>query len=63
VNLERTRILSPANGYVTNLLVQLGGYVNAGVISISVVDANSFLYGKGKKILRNRKTRETYNTP
>jgi multidrug resistance efflux pump len=42
VNLERTRILSPADGYVTNLLVQLGDYVNVGVNSISVVDANSF---------------------
>ena len=42
VNLERTRILSPADGYVTNLLAQLGDYVNVGVNSISVVDANSF---------------------
>jgi len=42
VNLERTRIISPADGYVTNLLAQLGDYVNVGVNSISVVDANSF---------------------
>jgi multidrug resistance efflux pump len=42
VNLERTRIISPADGYVTNLLVQPGAYVNVGVNSISVVDANSF---------------------
>jgi multidrug resistance efflux pump len=42
VNLERTRILSPADGYVTNLLAQLGDYVNVGVNTISVVDANSF---------------------
>jgi multidrug resistance efflux pump len=42
VNLERTRILSPVDGYVTNLLAQLGDFVNAGVNSISVVDANSF---------------------
>ncbi len=42
VNLERTRIVSPVNGYVTNLLVQLGDYVNVGQKSISVVDANSF---------------------
>jgi multidrug resistance efflux pump len=41
-NLERTRILSPADGYVTNLLAQLGNYVNVGVNAISVVDANSF---------------------
>ena len=42
VNLERTRIISPADGYVTNLLAQLGDYVNVGVNSVSVVDANSF---------------------
>jgi multidrug resistance efflux pump len=41
-NLERTRILSPADGYVTNLLAQLGNFVNAGANAISVVDANSF---------------------
>jgi multidrug resistance efflux pump len=42
VNLERTRILSPVDGYVTNLLAQLGDYVNVGMNAISVVDANSF---------------------
>jgi multidrug resistance efflux pump len=42
VNLERTRILAPVDGYVTNLLVQLGDYVNVGVNTISLVDADSF---------------------
>jgi multidrug resistance efflux pump len=42
VNLERTRILSPVDGYVTNLLAQLGNYVNVGVMTISVVNAKSF---------------------
>ena len=42
VNLRRTRILSPVDGYVTNLLAQRGDYVNVGVNTISVVDANSF---------------------
>ena len=42
VNLERTRILSPVDGYITNLLAQLGDYANVGVNTISVVDANSF---------------------
>jgi multidrug resistance efflux pump len=42
VNLERTRIISPVDGYVTNLLAQLGDYVNVGVSTISLVDANSF---------------------
>lgn len=42
VNLGRTRILSPVNGYVTNLLAQRGDYVNVGVNAISVVDADSY---------------------
>ncbi len=42
VNLTRTRIVSPVDGYVTNLLAQLGDYVTVGVKTISVVDANSF---------------------
>jgi multidrug resistance efflux pump len=42
VNLERTRILAPVDGYVTNLLAQLGDYVNVGVSAISLVDADSF---------------------
>ena len=42
VNLERTRILAPVDGYVTNLSAQLGDYVNVGVNTISLVDADSF---------------------
>ena len=42
VNLERTRIVSPVDGYVTNLLAQLGDYVNVGVNAISLVNADSF---------------------
>jgi multidrug resistance efflux pump len=42
VNLERTEIRSQVNGYVTNLLVQLGDYANVGQNLISVVDADSF---------------------
>jgi len=42
VNLERTHVVSPVNGYVTNLLAHPGNYVNAGVNTISVVDADSF---------------------
>jgi multidrug resistance efflux pump len=42
VNLERTRILAPVDGYVTNLLAQFGDYVNVGVNTISLVDADSF---------------------
>ena len=42
VNLQRTRILSPVDGYVTNLLAQVGDYVNVGVNTISLVDADTF---------------------
>jgi multidrug resistance efflux pump len=42
VNLERTEIRSQVNGYVTNLLAQLGDYANVGQNLISVVDADSF---------------------
>lgn len=42
VDLGRTRILSPVDGYVTNLLAQRGDYVNVGVNTISLVDTNSF---------------------
>jgi multidrug resistance efflux pump len=41
-NLQRTRILSPVDGYVTNLLTQLGNFVNVGVNAISLVDAQSY---------------------
>jgi multidrug resistance efflux pump len=42
VNLNRTQIHSPVNGWVTNLLAQLGDYANVGQNEISVVDADSF---------------------
>jgi len=42
VDLERTRILSPVDGYVTNLLARLGDYVKVSVTTISIVDADSF---------------------
>jgi multidrug resistance efflux pump len=42
VNLRRTEIRSPVNGYVTNLLAQLGDYATVGQNVISVVDADSF---------------------
>jgi multidrug resistance efflux pump len=42
VNLERTQIRSPVNGWVTNLLAQLGDYAAVGTQLISVVDADSF---------------------
>jgi multidrug resistance efflux pump len=42
VNVERTRIVSPVDGYVTNLQAQLGDFLSVGVNAVSVVDANSF---------------------
>jgi multidrug resistance efflux pump len=42
VNLERTTIRSPVDGYVTNLQVQLGDYATAGQSAISVVNARSY---------------------
>jgi RND family efflux transporter MFP subunit len=42
VNLKRTRIESPVNGYVTNLQAQLGDYVMVGERRISVVNSDSF---------------------
>jgi multidrug resistance efflux pump len=42
VNLERTEIRSPVDGWVTNLLAQRGDYATVGRNVISVVDADSF---------------------
>jgi multidrug resistance efflux pump len=42
LNLKRTKIVSPVDGYVTNLLLRVGDYAVTGVSNISVIDANSF---------------------
>jgi multidrug resistance efflux pump len=42
VNLKRTQIHSPVNGWVTNLLAQLGDYATVGRNVITVVNADSF---------------------
>src|SRR5258707_14715367 len=42
LDLSRTVIRSPVNGYVTNLLTQLGDYATVGQKLISVVDTDSF---------------------
>ena len=42
VNLRRTRIVSPVNGWVTNLLTRQGDYATTGQRNIAVVDADSF---------------------
>jgi multidrug resistance efflux pump len=42
VNLERTQIRSPVNGWITNLLVRVGDYAPVGQSAISIVDADTF---------------------
>jgi RND family efflux transporter MFP subunit len=42
VNLERTTIRSPVNGYVTNLITQLGDYATPAQSVISLVNADSY---------------------
>jgi multidrug resistance efflux pump len=42
INLNRTRVLSPVNGYVTNLTAQLGDYANVGALQLSVVNSDSY---------------------
>jgi RND family efflux transporter MFP subunit len=42
INLKRTQVRSPVNGYVTNLLMRVGDYAHAGTNNISVIDADSY---------------------
>ncbi|WP_273861031.1 efflux RND transporter periplasmic adaptor subunit [Pseudomonas sp. LA5] len=46
LNLKRTRVLAPVDGYVTNLSVFKGDYAAAGAAKLAVIDAHSFwVYG------------------
>jgi RND family efflux transporter MFP subunit len=46
LNLERTRVVSPVDGYVTNLSVFRGDYATAGAAKLAIVDSHSFwVYG------------------
>jgi RND family efflux transporter MFP subunit len=42
VNLDRTQIRSPVNGYVTNLTLRVGDYATPGQSKLTVVDSDSF---------------------
>ena len=42
INLSRTEIRSPVNGYVTNLLMRVGDYAHAGMTDASIIDAESY---------------------
>ncbi|BAN22845.1 efflux RND transporter periplasmic adaptor subunit [Caballeronia insecticola] len=46
LNLERTKVYSPVDGYVTNLNVFRGDYATAGAAKLAIVDSHSFwVYG------------------
>jgi RND family efflux transporter MFP subunit len=42
INLRRTEIRSPVNGYVTNLLIGVGDYAQQGRVIVSVIDSDSY---------------------
>jgi multidrug resistance efflux pump len=42
LNLERSVIKAPVNGYVTNFLLRQGDYATAGQQNVSVIDSDSF---------------------
>jgi multidrug resistance efflux pump len=42
INLRRTQVRSPVNGYVTNLLMRVGDFAHAGAPNISVIDTDSY---------------------
>jgi multidrug resistance efflux pump len=42
MNLYRTRVRSPVNGHVTNLLMRVGDYAHQGAANISVIDSDSY---------------------
>jgi RND family efflux transporter MFP subunit len=42
INLNRTQVRSPVNGYVTNLLLRVGDYAHTGVTNVSIIDTDSY---------------------
>jgi multidrug resistance efflux pump len=42
INLQRTEVRSPVDGYVTNLLMRVGDFARAGTPNLSVIDENSY---------------------
>jgi multidrug resistance efflux pump len=46
LNLERTEVRAPVDGYVTNLEVRVGDYANAGQARMALIDSHSYyIYG------------------
>jgi RND family efflux transporter MFP subunit len=42
INLRRTQVRSPVNGYVTNLLMRVGDFAHEGGANVSVIDTDSY---------------------
>lgn len=42
LNMNRTTVVSPANGYVTNLHLRVGDYATPGQTKLSIIDSDSF---------------------
>jgi multidrug resistance efflux pump len=42
INLQRTQVRSPVNGYVTNLLLRVGDYAHQGATNLSIIDSDSY---------------------
>ena len=42
INLKRTEVRSPVNGFVTNLLLRAGDYARQGATNVSIIDTDSF---------------------
>src|SRR6267142_3974836 len=42
INLQRTEVRSPVDGYVTNLLMRVGDFARAGSPNLSVIDEHSY---------------------
>ncbi|WGD53161.1 HlyD family secretion protein [Bradyrhizobium sp. CB1650] len=42
INLQRTEVRSPVNGFVTNVLLREGDYAHQGAANVSIIDADSY---------------------
>jgi multidrug resistance efflux pump len=42
IDLRRTEVRSPVNGYVTNLLMRVGDFAHQGGVNVSVIDTDSY---------------------
>ncbi|RYG98522.1 MAG: HlyD family efflux transporter periplasmic adaptor subunit [Alphaproteobacteria bacterium] len=42
LDLERTAVRSPVDGFVTNLSLRVGDYAHEGITTLAVIDSGSF---------------------